>query len=191
MIRKTLFLISTVLALLVLFLWWDSYQTRKPRSLTPKQEAILRHAVIDIFPNPKDKLGIRWSHRFKNRFIVRFRTCEGSLSLRLDSGITTGSPIVRRERTWRGFGFKQWMWRSSTTWGNDGQPDIHDDYRVREARTPFWFLVTALAFYPTFVLLFRPSRRSRRRKLGLCLKCGYDLRGSEERCPECGGGFVS
>ncbi len=29
-------------------------------------------------------------------------------------------------------------------------------------------------------------RRRKRKKLGLCAKCGYDLRGSKERCSECG-----
>ena len=35
-------------------------------------------------------------------------------------------------------------------------------------------------------LLLPLHRRRRRRKLGLCVGCGYDLRGSSEKCPECG-----
>ena len=53
---------------------------------------------------------------------------------------------------------------------------------------PLWmptFLFASLGF----AFLYLPSlRRRKRKKLGLCLKCGYDLRGSEDRCPECGEG---
>lgn len=32
----------------------------------------------------------------------------------------------------------------------------------------------------------REVEQQRRKQQGLCLHCGYDLRGSHDRCPECG-----
>jgi hypothetical protein len=43
---------------------------------------------------------------------------------------------------------------------------------------------------PSVTLLFLLTRRAHVRAdrilKGLCLKCGYDMRASPERCPECG-----
>ncbi len=50
---------------------------------------------------------------------------------------------------------------------------------------PHWAPMLAAAVLPA-VGITRARRRQRRKRLGLCLKCGYDLRGSKERCPECG-----
>ena len=47
-----------------------------------------------------------------------------------------------------------------------------------------WLPVLLFGVWPAWRLL--PfHRRRKRKKLGLCLKCGYDLRASKERCPEC------
>ena len=57
--------------------------------------------------------------------------------------------------------------------------------RERMVVVPDWFLVIVLGLVP--VMRLRSWRAERRRKLqGLCLRCGYDLRESEGRCPECG-----
>jgi len=50
---------------------------------------------------------------------------------------------------------------------------------------PLWFLL--LLFSIPLAIAARSSiRRWRRRRAGCCEVCGYDLRASGERCPECG-----
>ena len=50
---------------------------------------------------------------------------------------------------------------------------------------PHWVIALVAAVYPAVRL--RRWRRGRRHGPGLCVRCGYDLRATPGRCPECGG----
>jgi hypothetical protein len=57
--------------------------------------------------------------------------------------------------------------------------------RVGEATIPHWLLAPLFAILPSLRLraILRSHKRLRR---GLCAACGYDLRATPDRCPECG-----
>ena len=57
--------------------------------------------------------------------------------------------------------------------------------RTRHAGVPHWLLAALLAVAPVARVPGVVVRR-RGRRLGLCAACGYDLRTTRRRCPECG-----
>jgi hypothetical protein len=53
---------------------------------------------------------------------------------------------------------------------------------------PYWAVVTLASLLPVYCLAKVPGALQRRRRIrrGLCVHCGYDMRASSDRCPECG-----
>jgi hypothetical protein len=52
---------------------------------------------------------------------------------------------------------------------------------------PIWSLIVLTAVLPVMGFIrWRRERRRARIEAGLCLTCGYDLRATPDRCPECG-----
>ncbi len=59
----------------------------------------------------------------------------------------------------------------------------------RTCRIPIWSIALVCALASGLLTVLPVLRRRKRARRGQCLHCGYDLRGSTERCPECGTEF--
>ena len=59
----------------------------------------------------------------------------------------------------------------------------------RTCRIPIWSIAVVCAVASGLLTVPPVLRRRKRARRGQCLYCGYDLRGSTERCPECGAAF--
>ena len=76
------------------------------------------------------------------------------------------------------------MLKPSWSFAGLGVTDVNaGGMRARDVRLPYWLLALAAAALPAARAARRKLRGSR---AGLCQRCGYDLRASPERCPECG-----
>jgi hypothetical protein len=93
------------------------------------------------------------------------------------------SPSVPGAVDWQVLGFRflrndSWTPIAQLQWG-------YPTARSAAVFIPQCAIALLLGLLPA-ATLFRLLRRRRRMKRGLCPLCGYDLRGSPNRCPECG-----
>jgi hypothetical protein len=94
-------------------------------------------------------------------------------------------PLIRRE--WRTMTPVLDRYASITRHGFGRADIVRSDLVSYAVYFPHWSLVAVTAPLPVAALLLR--RRRRRRELaasGRCHVCGYDLRATPDRCPECG-----
>ena len=69
---------------------------------------------------------------------------------------------------------------SRTDRGRGGRVSV-----ARSLHVPYWVIVPLLAAGPA-LRLWGVTRRARRNRRSKCGSCGYDLRATPDRCPECG-----
>jgi hypothetical protein len=124
--------------------------------------------------------------------------------------------LVVKPRTWKHFGLNGYLTHVSVEIDRDGRvhwnterntqfvmpgPTILDTYNAslhpspwitlqeREIVVPYLHLMAVCSLFPLLwgsLAVRRTIRSWRRMRRGLCVRCGYDLRESPERCPECG-----
>jgi hypothetical protein len=68
---------------------------------------------------------------------------------------------------------------------DDGERGHGEWESTRGLRIPYWPLVSVFSILP-FAWLRRKRRHRWLTRRGLCPACGYDLRATRDRCPECG-----
>jgi hypothetical protein len=155
--------------------WWRSYE-RSDQVEWTRDDGVrsLRSAQGDVVLNlyPAD-----WSDRADKRRGLRYtsdlpRSAAFELMTPLLPCYDPTAQLVQWQR-----GRFAWSRRSSS------------DDLTATAIAPFWSVTAATGAMPlgwTSAWLLARLRRRRRTRAGLCAACGYDLRASPHRCPECG-----
>ena len=91
-------------------------------------------------------------------------------------GTRTTHGVVAPDAGWGGF-FMTW----STHTDANGVTTRH-----RYVEVPYWFLALVMALPTAWVTRSAWRHVRSRHRAGFCAGCGYDLRASSDRCPECG-----
>lgn len=160
-VLNTLTVVSAVLALLVAGSWARSYWRSDSLIVLSRDGRTLRAVLV-----PKGRVTglIRHENTPLPRWGVRPGFSHGSGAA--DDGLIY-------PQSFAGFGSSHLV--AGPPWNSD----------VAHISIPHWFLLTLFATLPA-VRFYRHLRRRRIAQIGHCRQCGYDLRATPDRCPECG-----
>jgi hypothetical protein len=100
----------------------------------------------------------------------------------------TWHPAARPFEVWQkiGFGYYHGPSPQTATMASSWHPVAWPEEWI--VAIPFWFFLILAAPYSTIRIKRAHGglRRRKRSRYGMCLSCGYDLRATPDRCPECG-----
>jgi hypothetical protein len=157
--------VSAVLCLASAVGWVDSCRTGRIvrwQGARPRDSAEARSVVATSFKGVTYFTGLRYS--------ADARLPAGGQELRL--GTLPFDKVAIPRDAWSRAGFQHRVVRLP-----DGAGQLF--------AVPYWFWVAAGAVLPS-VWVIRRRRARGRRAAGCCPACGYDLRATPDRCPECG-----
>ena len=105
------------------------------------------------------------------RYCLRWRALGGQTALLYDGGLEIVGPVKVS------LGLIGFTFEATATRG----------WQYLSVSAPLWGLAILFSLYPTVGFIRAPVQRWRRRKRGVCVRCGYNLTGNVSGvCPECG-----
>jgi hypothetical protein len=184
--------LSLLLCLVACVLWARSYWQGNRLSILVERAAPRQTPewwVSAVSGNGGLGLSLHWSARYFNddeswREALRDRERRGTRYLSYDRVVTTYPRWSRG-----GLGLGAFNWHRGGFQLARSVESRKSYYAVqRSIVLPYWVVVLLTATWPA-LRLSRGCFVNRRRQLGLCVRCGYDLRvqlATSQRCPECG-----
>ena len=189
MLRKTLTILSLLGLLFSVGLWGVSYWhvgylVDKSRNWFVLVSAGALHAGRSTYRLPLTSVRVEWS--LQNRARLTFRTNAGEEH---DSLWIGGYGSVKRRLLFTSPNPPIYRYRQMHPMMTQWKPRTWFQLQRRGVSVPLWIPSVSFLVLGMSCVVPPAHRRRKRKKLGLCVKCGYDLRASKERCPECGEEF--
>jgi hypothetical protein len=179
--RRFAFGFSSVALITVLTLWAVRYRCAP--------EIVLTHGETDTYSVACLPIGLKFEYYFAagERPYPPYAELPQpktgwNWKVRRNPGYMTDYPFSRVNAHVLGFRLAagDFLDTSETTWGR-----YNLQCAQRVVILPYWSLILSTGMLPA-ICAIRAYRRHRWRRSGKCENCGYDLRASPDRCPECG-----